>query len=96
MPMSPRWPGFYEPALEWIKEVEAAVVNLRSPERGTFLSVTNALEYQFEQGADPETVRHLLRALLAFARAAGHQPSDLGLPDHAEATLASLSPMGTR
>ena len=55
-----------------------------TPERGTFASLTNALEFQFEQGADPETVRHLLHALLAFTRSTGLDPAVLKLAADAE------------
>jgi hypothetical protein len=66
------------------------------PERGTFASLTNALEFQFEQGADPETVRHLLHALLAFTRSAGLDPAVLGLAADAADDLARISPKKRR
>jgi hypothetical protein len=42
------------------------------------MSLTNALEYQFEAGAVPSVVHRLLEALFEFARAAGVSPDDLG------------------
>jgi hypothetical protein len=42
------------------------------------MSLTNALEFQFEAGAVPSVVHHLLEALFEFARAVGVSPDDLG------------------
>lgn len=90
--MTARWSEFHRPGLSPCRKVDRAVARLDHPERGTFASLTNALEYQFEQGADAETVRHLLHALLAFARSAGVEPADLGLAEDADEDFARISP----
>ena len=90
--MDERWTEFHKPGLALCEKVDRAVVRMDHPERGTFTSLTNALEYQFEQGADPETVRHLLHALAAFTRSAGLDPAALGLAADADEDFARVSP----
>lgn len=63
-----------------------------TPEQGAFVCLTNALEFHFEAGADPATVRHLVHALLAFTRAVGLEPKALGVPDDPDAFVASIAP----
>ncbi len=89
-----RWQRWHEPGLEWMKKLERKIGRLDHPEQGGFMSLTNALLYQLEAGADPETVRHLLAALLAFARSAGVSPADLGLIDDPDRLLEKLEPRG--
>jgi hypothetical protein len=74
----PRWPMIHRPALRWVAQLDRRIRRLDHPEQGAFMSLTNALEYQFEAGAIPEVVHHLLRALFAFASAMGVSPADLG------------------
>lgn len=92
MTRTSRWRMMNGPGLALCRKVDRVVARIDHPERGTFASLTNALEYQLEQGADPETVRHLLRALLAFTRSAGLAPQDLGLAEDADADFARIAP----
>lgn len=94
--MTARWTAFHSPGLSLCRKVNRAVARMDHPERGTFASLTNALEFQFEQGADPETVRHLLLALLAFTRSAGLDPAALGLAADANDDFAHISPKKRR
>lgn len=87
-----RWPILHAPGLRWVSKVERAVERLDHPEQGAFVCMTNALEFHFEAGADPETVRHLVHALLAFTRAVGLEPKALGVPDDPDAFVASIAP----
>ncbi|MBI4866764.1 MAG: hypothetical protein HY816_07410 [Candidatus Wallbacteria bacterium] len=90
--MRTRWSRFHSSGLSLCRKVDRAVARLDHPERGTFASLTNALEFQFEQGADPETVRHLLHALISFARSAALSPEQLGLAEDPDDVFARLSP----
>ncbi len=57
------------------------------------MSIANALEVQIEEGAEPETFAHLLRAILSYARAEGVSATELGvMQDDADATLAAIRP----
>lgn len=87
-----RWPILHPAGLRWVGKVERAVERLDHPEQGAFVSLTNALEFHFEAGADPATVRHLVHALLAFTRAVGLDPKALGVPEDPDAFVASLAP----
>lgn len=74
----PRWPRVHRPGLRWIANIDDRIRSLDRPDQGTFMSLTNALEYQFEVGAVPSVLRHLLEALFEFARAVAVSPDDLG------------------
>ncbi len=87
-----RWPILHAAGLRWVGKVERAVERLDHPEQGAFVSITNALEFHFEAGADPQTVRHLVHALLAFTRAVDLDPKALGVPEDPDAFVASLAP----
>ena len=90
--MSDRWRAFHNPGLSLCRKVDRAVARLDHPEQGTFASLTNALEYQFEQGADPDTVRYLLHALLAFTRSVDLEPAALGLAENPDEDFARIAP----
>jgi hypothetical protein len=60
------------------------------------MSLTNALEFQFEAGAVPSVVHHLLLALFAFARAVGVSPEDLGISYDADEVLDLVRPKRRR
>ena len=90
--MDDRWKDCHRAGLTLCRKVDRAIARMGHPDQGAFSALTNALEVQFEQGADPETVRLLLHALLAFTRSAGLSPAALGLADDAEAELARLAP----
>ena len=94
--MNARWTELHSPGLSLCRKVNRAVARMDHPERGTFASLTNALELQFEQGADPDTVRHLLHALLAFTRSTGLEPAALGLAADATDDFARISPKKRR
>ena len=87
--MSARWPPGYERGYRWIRKVETAIRRLKHPDQGIFVSIINAIELQFDDGADTETLRHLIAALLRFARAVRVEPTSIHLPvDPAEAVDA--------
>jgi len=60
------------------------------------MSLTNALEFQFEAGAVPSVVHHLLQALFEFARAVGVSPGDLGTSYDPGEVLALICPKARR
>ena len=90
--MNDRWKDCHRAGLSLCRKVDRAIARMDHPEQGALSALTNALEFQFEQGADAETVRHLLRALVAFTRSAGLEPSDLGLADDADQEFERLAP----
>jgi hypothetical protein len=87
-----RWPAFHQPALRWVARVERAIKAHNHPDQGAFIAITNAIEYQLEIGAQPDTLRLLLSALAQFATSCGIGPDNIGLDPDPEATLAKLSP----
>lgn len=80
------------PGLRWVGKVERAVERLDHDDQGAFMALTNALEFHFEAGADPTTLRHLVHALLAFARAAGVDPAAIHVPVDPDAFVQSIAP----
>lgn len=90
--MDDRWKDCHRAGLSLCRKVDRAIARMAHPEQGAFSALTNALEVQFEQGADAVTVRHLLRALVAFTRSAGLEPGDLGLADDADHDFERLAP----
>jgi len=90
-----RWDVLHGPGLRWVGKVERAIKRLDHPDQGAFVALTNALEFHFEAGADPTTVRHLVHALLAFTKAVGLEPARLHVPDDPDAFVASLAPKGS-
>lgn len=87
-----RWPTLYKPGLRWIGRVERAVEARNHPDNGAFAAIFNAIQYQFENGADPGTVALLLAALAQFASSCGISPKAIALDDHPQTTLTRLSP----
>lgn len=87
-----RWEMMHGPGLRWVGKVERAVERLGHDDQGAFMALTNALEFQLEAGADPATLRHLVHALLAFARAVGVDPAAIQVPLDPDAFVASLAP----
>jgi hypothetical protein len=87
-----RWPAPHQPALRWLTRVERAIKAHDHPDQGAFIAITNAIEYQLEIGAQPDTLRLLLSALGQFASACGMDPDQIGLDPDPAATLAKLSP----
>lgn len=90
--MEGRWPAFYERALQWLNQLEQAIYRQGHPEQGAFIAITNAIEFQFEIGADETTVWHLLEALRAFTMRAQLKPETIGLGDPPDSILAKLRP----
>ena len=90
--MSKRWPYGYERGHRWMRKVERAVRRLRHPEQGAFVAIINAIDFQFDDGADTETVRHLTAALIRFAQAAGVKPAAIHLGTDAGEVVASITP----
>ena len=78
--------------MRWCGRVERAVQRLGHPEQGAFIAILNALEYQFEEGADPHTVRHIIAALLSFCTATSIEPQTIKLEGDVEALMASIAP----
>ena len=91
--MTDRWPTFHEPALGWIDRVQEAILARQPPDQGAFMAITNAIEYQFQNGADPETARLLIAAL---ASSSGVTPQEIGIEADPQAVLAKLRPTGQR
>jgi len=58
--------------------------------QGSLIAIINAIECQFEEEADPESIRLLIGGLLRFAQARGASPQDLGVLPTAEAITDSL------
>lgn len=87
-----RWPEWHRPALRWVAALDARLEQLGHPFHRSFGSIINALEIQFEEGASPAAVRHLLRAFLATAHAARVAPTAFGLDDDPDLILGSIAP----
>jgi hypothetical protein len=86
----------HRPALRWVAKVDQCIRRLDRPDQGAFMSLTNALEFQFEAGAVPSVVHHLLHALFAFARAVGVSPLDLGTSYDPDEVLGLIRPKPRR
>ena len=72
-------PDIDEKALRAVTRIDRSIVKLRRDDQGAFMAITNALEHHLEIfPRDAETVRHLARALEAFARARGRDPDAAG------------------
>lgn len=94
--MEERWPTCHRPACRWLDRVDRAITRLELPAHGTFMSITNALDFQVEQGADPDTLRHLLQALVAFTKACDVDLDVLGLREDVDGLMASFAPKRRR
>lgn len=91
--MNDRWTPFHGPAMRWARRLDRAIQRLGPPRQVCFVSIANAIEVQFEEGADPDTLRHLLRALLRYTAAEGVSPGALKLTDtDPDSIMASLAP----
>ena len=92
--MSERFPHYYGRGLRWCEQVENAIARLalHPPHQGALIAINNAIEFQFEEEADPETLRLLIGALLQFARTCGVAPEAIRLPDTPEAIIEGLRP----
>jgi hypothetical protein len=90
--MTERWPILYEPGLRWIGGVERAIVRRDHPDQGAFVAIINAIEFQFDIGADLETVQHLLAALIRFATSRELPLDAIGLDADPAALLAKVAP----
>jgi hypothetical protein len=72
-------PDIDEKALRAVTRIDRSIVKLRRDDQGAFMAITNALEHHLEIfPRDAATVRHLARALEAFARARGVDPDAAG------------------
>ena len=87
-----RWPTLSNPGLRWIGRVERNIAARDHPDHVAFAAIINAIQYQFENGADPGTVGLLLGALAQFASSCGISPEAVGLDADTETTLTRLSP----
>ena len=91
--MRERWEPFHDPAVRWVRRLQRTILRLGPPRQACFVSIANALEVQVEEGADPETFAHLLRAILSSARAEGVSATELGMmQDDVDDTLATIRP----
>lgn len=92
--MNERFPHYYGRGLRWCVQVEETIVRLRihPPHQGALIAIINAIEFQFEEEAEPETLRLLIGALLQFARTCGLASDAIGLPATAEAIIEGLRP----
>jgi SpoVK/Ycf46/Vps4 family AAA+-type ATPase len=72
-------PDIDEKALRKVGRIDRAIQRMRRDDQGAFMAITNALEHHLEiYPRDPETVRHLARALEAFLRARGIDSESAG------------------
>lgn len=94
--MSKRWRLGYARGYSWTRKVERAVRRLQHPEQGAFIAIINAIEFQFDVGADAETIHHLVTALIRFTRVAGVEPSAIHLSIDASEAVASFAPRPRR
>jgi hypothetical protein len=85
-------PSSTRPASTGFQRVEHAIRGLDHPEQGAFISITNALQFQLERGADPATLRHLIAAFIAFTCSLGIQPQRIKLRDNVDAVLQEIGP----
>jgi hypothetical protein len=88
------WDPCPEAAARWIGRLQSTILHLGPPRQACFVSIANAIEVQIEDGADPETLRHLLRALHACAQGAGVAKTALGLDENVDTTIARIQPQG--
>ena|ERR1022692_3593100 len=86
------WPPWHRPALRWVAALDDRIQQIEHHQQRSFLSIANALEIQFEEGAVPAAVRHLLRAFLETARSARVAPTALGLEDDPESIFKTIAP----
>jgi hypothetical protein len=91
-----RWPFWNRSALRWVGALEKRIIAIGHPYQRSFISITNALEIQFEEGAVPAAVRLLLKALLATTKASLVAPAALGLDGDADAIYDSIKPKRRR
>ncbi len=84
----------YGPGRDWVERTEAAIAALDHSEQGAMLTITNAVEYQFEIGAYAETIGQLLTAMIAQAKSHGMPLSQLGLHHPPDALREGLRPTG--
>ena len=79
-------------AIRWVAALDKRFERIDHRYHRQFISITNALEIQFEEGAVPAAVRLLLGALLATAKASLVAPTAFGLDDDADRIYASIAP----
>lgn len=92
--MAELWEPYPDVAARWIRRLQSTILRRRPPRQACFVSIANAIEVQIEDGADPDVLRHLLRALLSSARGAGVEAAALGMHENEDATLAKIRPTG--
>lgn len=67
-------------AMRQIPRIERTVRRLDHPYQGGFIALLNAIEWQAEIGrGDPDSIRHLGLAILAFARSLDIHPDSTGI-----------------
>tara|TARA_B100001971_G_C18222306_1_gene558017 strand:+ start:1555 stop:1821 length:267 start_codon:yes stop_codon:yes gene_type:complete len=82
----------YERGLDWIEKVEEAIHMQGDRDQGAMIAITNAIQYQLEIGAHPETVRLLLEALTTFAPSREVHLNSLRIDSSPERTFRVLNP----
>jgi hypothetical protein len=87
-----RWPPLSSRALRWVAALDRQIERLDHRDQARFMSITNALELQFEAGATPSVVRLLLRALLAAAKDSLVAPTALGIDDDPDRIYDKIAP----
>ena len=90
------WPAFYEPALSWLAQVEAAIHRHAGDQAGALVAIVNAIEYQLEVGAHVPTLTALLAALRTLAEAHGLNLKILHLDADAPVLVQRLEPSTDR
>lgn len=79
MRLGDEFPDIDEKALRKIQKIDRSIVKLDREDQGAFMAITSAIEHHLEiYPRDPETVRHLARALESFSRARNLDPEAAG------------------
>jgi len=86
------WPPLSRRAIRWVVALEREIERVDHRNQTQFMSITNALEVQFERGAVPAVVRLLLRAFLVMAKESLVAPTAFGIDDDADRIYASIEP----
>jgi hypothetical protein len=86
------WPAYHEPALRWVAQVEGGIHRYAGERTGALIAITNAIEYQVEEGAHVPTLTALVAALRTLALAYGLDLKPLHLHPDAHTLVQRLQP----
>ena len=86
------WPASFEPALRWLTHVEHGIHQHAGAQTGALIAITNAIEYQVEEGAHLATLIALVAALRTLALAYALDLKPLHLEADAQSLVQRLRP----